>query len=200
MFTGIIQSMGTVARLTAGASSAVLEIKAPPAFWADVNLGDSIAVDGVCLTAKHIAGGACSFDVSRETLDRSIVGKYKTGSKTNLEKALRATDRLGGHIVQGHVDGVGRFAAKKKAGEYMEMDFEIQKPLLRYMVEKGSVSINGISLTVAKITRGKIRIALIPHTLKETNLSLLFPSSPVNIECDIMAKYAEKLLQPIKNG
>ena len=195
MFTGIIQAVGSVARMAVSGSSADLTIRAE-GFWGDVKVGDSVAVDGVCLTAKRTSGAECSFDVSKETLDRSIIGRYKKGAKVNLEKALRPSDRLGGHIVQGHVDGVGRYAGKRTVGENVEMDFTLPAGLARYAVEKGSVAVNGVSLTIAKIRGGRITTALIPHTLKATNLSALSANSPVNLECDIMAKYAEKLLAP----
>lgn len=195
MFTGIIQSVGEMSALVAAGSSAELSIKSA-GFWDDVKLGDSVAVDGVCLTAKKIAGASCMFDVSKETLDRSIVGGYRKGAKVNLEKALRPMDRLGGHIVQGHVDGKGRYLGKKKAGEYMEMEFDLPAGISKYAVEKGSIAINGISLTIAKIRVNRIEVALIPHTLKATNLSGLSVGAPVNLECDIIAKYAEKLLSP----
>jgi riboflavin synthase len=199
MFTGIIQAIGEMARMTVAGPSAELTIKSA-GFWDDVKQGDSIAVDGVCLTAKRLTGATCMFDVSKESLDRSIIGGYRKGAKVNLEKALRPIDRLGGHIVQGHVDGVGRYAGKKKAGEYVEMEFMIPPNVSRYSVEKGSIAINGISLTIAKIKGNRIKIALIPHTLKVTNLSALTASSPVNLECDIIAKYAEKLLAPSMGG
>ena len=196
MFTGIIESVGTVSGIALSGGAARLSIEAPIGFWEDVKIGDSIAIDGVCLTAKEMGGAKCAFDVSRETLERSIVGKYKQNAKVNLEKALRLSDRLGGHIVQGHVDAIGGFAGKKTIGENVEMDFDVPKEITRYMVEKGSISINGISLTIARITGGRITIALIPHTLAITNLSALAVSAPVNIECDIIAKYTERLLLP----
>ncbi|MBI3580512.1 MAG: riboflavin synthase [Nitrospinae bacterium] len=199
MFTGIIQAVGKVARISAAGSSADLVIKAE-GFWGDVKIGDSVAVDGVCLTAARKSGAECAFDVSKETLDRSIIGKYKKGAGVNLEKALRASDRLGGHIVQGHVDGVGRCAGRRRSGEYVELDFALPAGLARYAVEKGSVAVNGVSLTIARVKGARITTALIPHTLDATNLSSLAANSRVNLECDIMAKYAEKLLAPLKGG
>jgi len=193
MFTGIIQTTGTVASIAHSGGAAKLTIAAP-GFWEGVNIGDSIAVDGVCLTAKEFNGPQCQFDVSQETIDRSTIKTYGINSKVNLEKALAVGDRLGGHFVQGHVDGVGKYEGKRPLGDYVEMDFTIPAGLAKYAVEKGSVSINGISLTVAKIKGTLITIALIPHTMAITNLGELGADSPVNIECDIIAKYTEKLL------
>jgi riboflavin synthase len=198
MFTGIIQALGRMEKISTSGVSATLDIRAER-FWSDVQLGDSIAIDGVCLTAKRISGDKCHFDVSKETLDRSIIGRYKPKAKVNLEKALRPMDRLGGHIVQGHVDGVGHYVGKITAGNNIEMQFDIQEENSRYAVEKGSIAINGISLTIAKIKGNQITVALIPHTLEVTNLSELSQGSPVNIECDIIAKYAEKLFAPYKS-
>jgi riboflavin synthase len=199
MFTGIIQAVGKVARISAAGSSADLTIRAE-GFWDDVKIGDSVAIDGVCLTATRTSGADCAFDVSKETLDRSIIGRYKKGAGVNLEKALRPSDRLGGHIVQGHVDGVGRCAGKRRTGEYVEIDFALPAGLARYAVEKGSVAVNGVSLTIARIKGARMTTALIPHTLNATNLSSLAANSRVNLECDIMAKYAEKLLAPRMGG
>lgn len=195
MFTGIIETTGEVVSLAFSGKAAKLAVKCK-GFWDDLAIGDSIAIDGVCLTAKEINGAECSFDVSRETLDRSILGKYRPKSRVNMEKALLPTDRLGGHFVQGHVDGVGKYIGSETVGENIEMSFEIPEDICRYVVEKGSISINGISLTAASINGSVIKIALIPHTLTITNLSDLSANSPVNLECDIIAKYVEKLLSP----
>jgi len=194
MFTGIIEVKGTVKSVAYSGGAATLVIEAESSFWKDVKLGESIAVDGVCLTVTRRGENSGNFDVSRETLDRAITGKYRAGSVVNLEKALRPTDRLGGHFVQGHVDGVGRFIDKKTIGENIEMDFEVPSGLERYIVDKGSISINGISLTAARVLGRKITIAVIPHTLQITSLEQLHPGDPVNIECDVIAKYTEKLL------
>lgn len=198
MFTGIIETTGKIASLKFSGGAAKLALDAE-GFWADVSIGDSIAVDGVCLTVIEKSGKSASFDVSKETLDRSIMGSYKTAVNVNLEKPLRPTDRLGGHFVQGHVDGVGKFLNVSKQGENVEMTFEIPEDLARYVVHKGSISINGISLTAAKVDGQKITIALIPHSIEVTNLSDLTPGAKVNIECDIIAKYTEKLLLSSNN-
>jgi riboflavin synthase len=153
-----------------------------------------VAVDGVCLTVVEIANGMAAFDVSRETLQRSVMGEYAQGTEVNLEKALLPTDRLGGHFVQGHVDGVGRYIGKTVSGENIEMEFEIPADLTKYVVHKGSISINGASLTAARLDGARVTIAVIPHTLEITCLSRLKPGDKVNIECDVIAKYVEKLI------
>lgn len=198
MFTGIVQATGKTVSVSHSGNAAKLMLAAP-GFWGDAAIGDSIAVDGVCLTIKTFSGENASFDVSRETLDRSAIGKYISGTRVNLEKALRPMDRLGGHFVQGHVDGLGRFLSKKVIGENVEMDFEIPSAIEKYVVEKGSIAINGISLTVARITGCQITIAVIPHTLTVTNLGDMAAGSVCNMECDIIAKYTEKLLLFDKN-
>ncbi|MFQ5431568.1 MAG: riboflavin synthase [Nitrospinota bacterium] len=198
MFTGIIEAKGSVSSMSFSGGAAKIVIEAEN-FWDDANIGDSIAVDGVCLTITEKKNDAASFDVSKETLDRSVMGSYKTGVKVNLEKPLRPIDRLGGHFVQGHVDGVGRLLGTSKSGENVEMSFDIPEALTRYVVEKGSITINGISLTAATATGTNVKIAIIPHTLEVTNLLELTPGAKVNIECDIIAKYTEKLLLSSNN-
>ena len=194
MFTGIIETKGTVSSVSHSGGAATLIIEADASFWDDVKIGESIAIDGVCLTVTEMSSKSGNFDVSKETLERAITGRYKSGSVVNLEKALRPTDRLGGHFVQGHVDGVGRFVEKKVIGENVELDFEIPSGLEKYVVDKGSISLNGVSLTAAKIIGNKVTIAVIPHTLLITSLGELQPGDPINIECDVIAKYTEKLL------
>jgi riboflavin synthase len=199
MFTGIIETAGTVSSLKFAGGAAKLVIDAKKSFWDDVSIGDSIAVDGVCLTVTEKRGESATFDVSKETLDRSTMGQYKPSVKVNLEKPLRPIDRIGGHFVQGHVDGVGRLLGTAKTGENVEMSFELPEELLRYVVAKGSIAINGISLTAATVGGKNIKIAIIPHTLEITNLSGLAPGAKVNIECDIIAKYTEKLILSSNN-
>lgn len=193
MFTGIIQATGKTTSVIHSGEAAKLVIDAP-GFWNDTIVGDSIAIDGVCLTIKNIDGSLAAFDVSKETILRSVAGQYAPGTRVNLEKALILSDRLGGHIVQGHVDGLGRFIKTKSSGENVEIEFEIPESIERYVVEKGSIAINGISLTVARIENRTITVAVIPHTLAVTNLSDLLPGSVCNMECDIISKYTEKLL------
>jgi len=193
MFTGIIETGGKVASAISSNKTMRLGVKGG-SFWDDVALGDSVAIDGVCLTVIEIKNGTGYFDVSKETLERSIMSAYKPERIVNLEKALRLSDRLGGHIVQGHVDGIGKYVGKSEHGGNIEMDFEIPKALAKYVVGKGSICINGISLTASKINGNKIRIALIPHTLKITSLAEIKIGDSVNIEADVIAKYIEKLL------
>ncbi|GMT41767.1 MAG: riboflavin synthase [bacterium] len=198
MFTGIIKAVGKVKSLTLSGASAEIVVEAE-GFWDDAGIGDSISVDGVCLTVTKKSGGRACFDVSRETLDRSVLGGYKPADKVNLEKALLPTDRLGGHFVQGHVDGVGKYRSSDRIGENIELVFEIPKNLTAYVVEKGSIALNGVSLTAASVKGNIIRVAVIPHTLKLTNLSELAPGCPVNVECDIIAKYTEKLALSVRD-
>jgi len=193
MFTGIVSKTGRVVSVSHSGGAARVEINAP-GFWDDLSLGDSVAVDGVCLTVIEIADGMAAFDVSRETLQRSVMGEYAQGTEVNLEKALLPTDRLGGHFVQGHVDGVGRYIGKTVSGENIELEFEIPADLTKYVVRKGSISINGISLTAARLDGARVTIAVIPHTIEITSLSRLKPGDKVNIECDVIAKYIEKLI------
>lgn len=193
MFTGIIQRTGKVISITRSGGVSRLTAEAEN-FWKDVSIGDSIALDGVCLTVVRTDSKAATFDVSQETLNRSIMSNYKAGSMVNLEKALRPSDRLSGHFVQGHVDGVGKFRGQKVVNENVEMVFEIPREISRYVVEKGSIAINGISLTTASVEGNRVKVAIIPHTLKATSLSSLKPGDSVNIECDVIAKYVEKLL------
>ena len=193
MFTGIIETLGKIRSVTRSGGAALLVVEAD-GFWDDVKIGDSVAIDGVCLTVIEMDKKSGKFNVSGETLDRAVTGGYRSGTKVNLEKALRPTDRMGGHFVQGHVDGVGKFTGKKTIGENAELSFEVPAGLERYIVEKGSISINGISLTAASVEKNRIMIAVIPHTLKITSLSGLSVGDSVNIECDVIAKYTEKLL------
>jgi len=182
MFTGLVREVGTVASFDDGRLVVEAALQA--------ELGDSVAVDGVCLTVVENGGGRLAFDVVPETLDR--VKPF--GARVNLEPALRAGDPLGGHYVQGHVDGVGRVAAVTPEADGVRVRVEPPAELLRYLVEKGSVALEGVSLTVAAVDEAGFEVALIPHTLAETTLSELAASRPVNLEIDILAKYVEKLL------
>ena len=193
MFTGIIEEVGEVVSLVKKGRSAVLAVKCSKV-KEDVRVGDSVAVDGVCMTAVKMEGEKIFFDLSGETLDRSTVRFLKKGGRVNLERAARLGDRIGGHLVSGHVDGVGKIAAKKKAGSGVELNVELPRELTRYLVEKGSVAVDGISLTVVKCRGNKFTIALIPHTLNATTLKDKGVGAPVNIECDQVGKYIEKFL------
>ena len=193
MFTGIVEEVGTLVARTDGVNSAVLRIRARTALE-DVALGDSIAVNGVCLTATQVLDGRFTADVMRETLRRSSLAEVGDGSPVNLELPLRATDRLGGHVVQGHVDGVGAVRAARDDGFSRVVSIAAPPELLRYVVEKGSIAVDGVSLTVADVAGDGFSVALIPETLERTNLGAAAPGTPVNLEVDVLAKYVEKLV------
>jgi riboflavin synthase len=189
MFTGLVREVGTVASMEDGR----LVVDAP-ATAQGVQLGDSIAIDGVCLTVVACDDSSLSFDAVPETLARTALGTLDQGSRVNLEPALRAGDALGGHYVQGHVDGVGAVRSIKAEGEGKRVRFDAPAELLKYIVEKGSIAVQGTSLTVAAVDETGFEVALIPHTLQETTLGELEPEQPVNLETDVLAKYVEKLL------
>jgi len=189
VFTGLVREVGTVASLEGGR----LTIDAP-ATAQGVQLGDSIAIDGVCLTVVACVDSTLSFDAVPETLARTALGTLDQGSRVNLEPALRAGDALGGHYVQGHVDGVGSVQSVASEGEGKRVRFGAPVELLKYIVEKGSIAVQGTSLTVAAVDETGFEVALIPHTLQETTLGELAPEQPVNLETDVLAKYVEKLL------
>lgn len=160
----------------------------------DARIGDSVALNGVCLTVTEVDGERLSFDAVPETLRRSSLGGLQPGDVLNVEPALRAGEPLGGHIVQGHVDGVGRVAAVAPEGEGVRMEIAASPGLLRYCVEKGSVCVEGVSLTVAGLGEGSFAVALVPHTLEVTTLGRLSAGDEVNVEVDVLAKYVERLL------
>ena len=194
MFTGIIEELGSIRSLVKAGGGARIEISAKVVTEATVD-GDSIAVNGVCLTALDIAADAFSADVSQETLGRSTLGKLNIGSCVNLERAVTPSTRLGGHIVQGHVDGRGRFISAVESGGFWTVSVGFPAVLARYFVFKGSVSVEGISLTIAKLNEGDFEIAVIPKTWELTNLSTLSPGDEVNLEADVIAKYVERFMQ-----
>jgi riboflavin synthase len=200
MFTGIIEEVGAVAGLSPGAEAGGgvrLLLRAVKALAQPGQLieGESIAVNGVCLTAKQITGETFAADLSPETLDRSSLRSLTAGSRVNLERAMMPTSRFGGHIVQGHVDGVGKLVALDPLpdGNYW-LSVDIPAALERYVVSKGSITLDGISLTVARLDGLRVGVAVIPHTYENTNICGLSPGAPVNVECDVLAKYVEKLL------
>jgi riboflavin synthase len=156
--------------------------------------GESIAVNGTCLTVTAIEGDTFTVDASRETLSRTSLGKLKAGSTVNLERSLRAGDRMGGHIVSGHVDGLGKVKSRRKRGSSVELRFTAPGRIMKYIVEKGSVAIDGVSLTVNSVEGGEFTVNIIPYTLAETTFGTLRTGSPVNIECDIIGKYVEKFM------
>lgn len=193
MFTGIIEEVGTVAaveKLTAG-SRITVDARI---VTSDIANGDSIAVNGVCLTALDLTKDSFSADVSPETLRRTTMGDLRTGSAVNLERAATPTTRLGGHFVQGHVDGRGTFLSADDAGDFWTVKIGFPPDLARYFVEKGSVAIDGISLTIAALGEDHFDIAVIPKTWTATNISTRKPGDAVNIEVDVIAKYVERLL------
>ena len=193
MFTGLIREVGRVASRDGGADGVRLTIEAPQTAG-EAQLGDSIAINGVCLTVVAVAGGSFAFDAVPETLDRTSLGTLDHGSRVNLEPALRAGEALGGHYVQGHVDGVGTVRSVEPEGDGKRIWFDAAPELLRYVVEKGSIAVQGTSLTVAAVDDTGFAVALIPHTLEVTTLGELEPEDPVNLEADVLAKYVEKLL------
>jgi riboflavin synthase len=193
MFTGIVREVGVVRSVDGGDDGVRLAVDAP---WTagQVGLGDSVSIAGVCLTVTANVDGALAFDAVPETLRRSSLGRLAEGTRVNLEPALRAGEPLGGHLVQGHVDGVGRVRSSETEGEGRRVVVEAPEELLRYLVEKGSVAVEGVSLTVAGLEDGAFAVALIPHTLAETTLGELAAGDPVNLEVDVLAKYVERLL------
>lgn len=193
MFTGIIEETGKVEAVAKGSNSAVITI-ATVKVLEDTKIGDSIAVNGVCLTVTSISGRKFSADVMAETLRRSSLGSLKHGSMVNLERAMAANGRFGGHIVSGHIDGVGVISSFEKEDNAVWVEIETPAKILRYIVEKGSITIDGISLTVAKLTDSSFAVSVIPHTGEETTLLNRNPGDIVNLENDIVGKYVERLM------
>ncbi|HEX9093641.1 MAG TPA: riboflavin synthase [Coriobacteriia bacterium] len=194
MFTGIIETKGIVTRTERVAGGMRLEVYAPD-FGRDMAIGDSVAVDGACLTIVKFIRGAFLVDVSDETLERSTLGGLKQGSHVNLERALRLSDRLGGHIVSGHIDAVGRLAGKQAAGNSTIYRFTVPPEVYDYLVEKGSVSIDGISLTVARLMPDGFTAAVVPHTEEVTTLKDKPIGAEVNAEADMFAKYVRRYVE-----
>jgi len=196
MFTGLVEGLGRVAALTPDAVSLTLHIEAPADLSGleTVRLGDSIALNGCCLTVVAIEGPIWSFQAGSETLSRTNLGQLTVGDVVNVERSLLVGARLGGHFVQGHIDALGHVEAIKREGEWVFMTFRVPFALTRQMVDKGSITVDGVSLTVVKVTSENFQIALIPHTLQVTTLGRRAIGDPVNIETDILGKYIEKLL------
>lgn len=192
MFTGLIADLGSVTALDQDGEGATLAISSKLA--GEIGEGDSVAVNGVCLTAVDVDAGGFRAQAMNETLARSSLGQLQVGSPVNLELALRASDRLGGHVVQGHVDGVGSVRAVREEGFSRVLEIDLEPELLRYLVEKGSVAIDGVSLTVSALDDRGFAVSLIPETLGRTNLGGSGEGSVVNIEVDILAKHVERLL------
>ncbi len=192
MFTGLIADLGSVTALERDGEGATLAIASRLA--GEIGEGDSVAVNGVCLTATDVDAGGFRAQAMNETLARSSLGALQVGSPVNLELALRAADRLGGHVVQGHVDGVGSVRSIREEGFSRVIEIDLEPQLLRYLVEKGSIAIDGVSLTVSALDDRGFAVSLIPETLGRTNLGQLGEGAVVNIEVDILAKHVERLL------
>ncbi len=194
MFTGIIQAIGTIVALEPKGQDVRLRVQTGKLDLADVQLGDSIAVNGVCLTAVELPGDGFWADVSGETLSRTTFADVQKGSRANLEKALTPTNRLGGHLVSGHVDGIGEIISRKTDGRSERFVIRAPDALARYIAEKGSICVDGISLTVNGISGAEFELNIVPHTLVETTMSEFKPGTRVNLEVDIIARYLERLL------
>ncbi len=192
MFTGLVADLGTIIAVDATDGGVRLGVRT--ALAPSIGEGDSVAVNGVCLTATEILDGAFTADVMNETLRRSSLAEVGEGAPVNLELPLRAEDRLGGHFVQGHVDGLGTVRDLRPDGFAQIVEIAAGPEILRYIVEKGSIAVDGISLTVASVTDDAFTVSLIPETLQRTNLGAAAPGQPVNLEVDVLAKYVEKLV------
>lgn len=197
MFTGIVEEIGTIVHIKKGVKSSVLRIKASVVLE-NTKLGDSIAVNGVCLTVTDFSENEFEADVMSETLQRSSLGSLQKGSMVNLERAMAADGRFGGHIVSGHIDGIGTIKDIVKDDNAVWYTIETKPELLRYIVEKGSITIDGISLTIAYVDEKCFKVSIIPHTQSVTILAFKQLGSIVNLECDIIGKYVEKLIKPIE--
>jgi riboflavin synthase len=193
VFTGLVADLGTIAEVHSTTDGVRLAIESPLA--GELSEGDSVAVNGVCLTAVGLDGDRFGADVMHETLRRSSLAEVQSGTKVNLELPVKADDRLGGHIVQGHVDGVGAISQTRDDGFARVVTIAADPDLLRYVVEKGSIAVDGVSLTVARVGDDSFDVSLIPETLQRTNLGEARPGTPVNLEVDILAKYVEKLVR-----
>ncbi|MFD6566029.1 riboflavin synthase [Micromonospora profundi] len=194
MFTGIVEELGEIVGVTPTADDSALVAVRGPLVTSDARHGDSIAVNGVCLTVVEAADGVFTADVMGETLRRSALGALRAGDPVNLERAAALGSRLGGHLVQGHVDGVGELISREPAEQWETVRFRLPAALARYVVEKGSITIDGVSLTVAEVGADEFAVGLIPTTLKLTTLGAKGVGDPVNLEVDVVAKYVERLL------
>jgi len=194
VFTGLIQDVGRVDSIEGGDEGTRLRIATKLA--SEIALGDSVAVNGACLTATAVHDDGFETEAMNQTLKVTALGVVEVGARVNLELAMQASDRLGGHIVQGHVDGVGEVAAVEEDGFARRVRVALGHDLLRYAVDKGSITLSGVSLTIAEPGEGWVEVSLIPETLERTNLGAVEPGSKLNVECDIVAKYVERLLPP----
>lgn len=198
MFTGIVEELGTVKSITRGSKSIKLTLMGSVVLE-DVKLGDSIAVNGVCLTVTEYTGQQFTVDVMAETMDKTNLGELKPGNKVNLERALRLSDRLGGHIVSGHIDGIGTIINQEKVDIAVLTEIKAPPEVLKYVVKKGSVTIDGISLTVVDYSKEAFTVSLIPHTAKLTTLGFKKKGDRVNLEGDVLGKYIERLMEGHKD-
>ncbi len=193
MFTGIVEGTGVVRQIVTRERSARLTVEAGR-FLDGARVGDSIAVNGVCLTVARVAGQAFDADLSAETLRRTTLGRLRPGVAVNLERPVALGDRLGGHLVQGHVDGVGTVRARRRDGDAWWVEIAAPPGVMRYVVEKGSIAVDGVSLTVAQVAGDRFTVCLIPHTCAVTTLGTLAPGRQVNLEVDVLARYIERLI------
>jgi riboflavin synthase len=196
MFTGLVETLGTVRTVTDAGAGRLLVVAAP--FARELTLGESVSINGACLTVVAADADACSFQAGPETLLRTNLGELAPGDRVNLERSLRAGDRLGGHLVQGHVDGLGRIADRQRSGEWETIWFACPPELAAQTVSKGSVAVDGVSLTVVDVTTDGFSVALIPHTLAVTTLGFKPVGASVNLETDVLAKYVWKCLQAMR--
>jgi riboflavin synthase len=195
MFTGLVQDIGEVEAVESGVDGARLRIATPMAD--EIGLGDSVAVNGICLTATGIGHDSFETEAMNQTLAVTALGGVEVGSRVNLELAMKASDRLGGHIVQGHVDGVAQVISLVEDGFARRLRLALGPELMRYVVAKGSITLSGVSLTVADLGEDWAEVSLIPETLERTNLGGLGPGDALNVECDIVAKYVERMIGPL---
>jgi len=199
MFTGLVEEVGTLKSIDTRGEARQLTISAST-ILEQIEIGDSISIDGVCLTVTALSPSSFQVDAVSETLSRSTLGDKKTGDPVNLERAMKADGRLGGHIVQGHVDGLGNVVAIKRMQTSLDLAVRLPEHLLTYVVEKGSITLNGLSLTVASIENSVIKVAIIPHTINMTTIGHLKIGDKVNVEVDILAKYVQKMLHPYQSN
>jgi riboflavin synthase len=195
VFTGLIQDVGSVDSVDRGAEGARVRIATKLA--GEIATGDSVAVNGACLTATAVDAGGFETEAMNQTLAVTALGGLEAGSRANLELAMKASDRLGGHIVQGHVDGVGEVSSVEDDGFAKRLRVSLEPDLLRYAIDKGSIALDGVSLTVAELGEGWVEVSLIPETLERTNLGEAESGRKMNIECDVVAKYVERLVSPL---
>jgi riboflavin synthase len=197
MFTGIVEGMGRVAEVRDGDRVRTLRIQAPTGFLEGTKVGDSIAVDGACLTAVEVGPEQFTVEMIRQTLDRTVAGGYEAGGRVNLERAMKLGARLDGHLVQGHVDGLGTLIEVEPDGDAHRLLFRIPEEVCRTTLLHGSITLNGVSLTVNALEDpDRIQVGIIPHTWSHTNLSLMAPGDPVNVEGDLIGKYVARLARP----